>query len=205
MRRCCDRGSWAGCWYERCGGEGERGRTAELRIRAFVARGGVLELAVCAAFPMTLTTDVLCCLRENFVANAPWYEVADVCRAGTVTPFHFGEMITTDLANYDGNYIYGKGKKGIYREETTPVGSFPVNDFGLYDMHGNVWEWCEDHWHNSYKGAPKDGSSWLDENAESQARRCYGAAPGSTILGIAVPPLATIILRATSSTTTVFV
>ena len=85
------------------------------------------------------------------------------CRAGTTTPFHFGETITTDLANYNGNYTYGGRIKGIYRKETTEVGSFGVaNNFGLYDMHGNVWEWCQDRWHSSYKGAPTDGSVWLD-------------------------------------------
>jgi formylglycine-generating enzyme required for sulfatase activity len=85
------------------------------------------------------------------------------CRAGTTTPFHFGEMITTDLANYNGNYTYSGGIRGIDREETTEVGSFGVaNNFGLYDMHGNVWEWCQDSWHSSYKGAPTDGSAWLD-------------------------------------------
>ncbi len=87
------------------------------------------------------------------------------CRAGTTTPFHFGETITTDLANYDGNYTYGQGTKGKYREETTPVGSFEVaNPFGLYDMHGNVYEWCEDDMHDNYEGAPNDGSPWLSGN-----------------------------------------
>ncbi|MFZ4641188.1 MAG: formylglycine-generating enzyme family protein, partial [Nodosilinea sp.] len=83
------------------------------------------------------------------------------CRAGTTTSFYFGETITTDLANYDGNHTYGAGPKGIYREETTDVGRFPPNGFGLYDMHGNVWEWCLDHWHPSYEGAPDDGSVWV--------------------------------------------
>ena len=85
------------------------------------------------------------------------------CRAGTTTPFHFGEMITTDLANYDGNYTYGQGPKGVYKEQTREVGSFGVaNNFGLYDMHGNVWEWCQNHpdiEENAYK-RPKRGGSW---------------------------------------------
>ena len=72
------------------------------------------------------------------------------CRAGTNTPFHFGETLSTDLANYDGNYIYGRGEKGEYRQETTSVGEFPPNAFGLYDMHGNVWEWCGENWHENY-------------------------------------------------------
>ncbi|MEL6262687.1 MAG: SUMF1/EgtB/PvdO family nonheme iron enzyme [Cyanobacteria bacterium J06626_6] len=68
------------------------------------------------------------------------------CRAGTTTPFSFGETLTPDLANYNGNYSYGRGPKGRYRERTTEVGCFPPNAFGLYDMHGNVWEWCLDGW-----------------------------------------------------------
>ena len=82
------------------------------------------------------------------------------CRAGTTTPFSFGDTITTDQANYDGNYTYGNGPKGEYRQQTTPVGMFPPNDWGLHDMHGNVWEWCLDQWHPNYEGAPVDGSAW---------------------------------------------
>ena len=82
------------------------------------------------------------------------------CRAGTTTPFYFGNTITPELVNYDGQYVYGNAQKGEYREETTPVGQFYPNAFGLYDMHGNVWEWCLDTWHNSYDGAPTDGSAW---------------------------------------------
>ncbi|WP_365671737.1 bifunctional serine/threonine-protein kinase/formylglycine-generating enzyme family protein [Okeania sp. SIO3I5] len=82
------------------------------------------------------------------------------CRAGTTTPFYFGETITSDLVNYNGNFPYGNAPKGKYRKETTDVGSFPPNAFGLYDMHGNVWEWCLDIWHDNYDGAPTDGSAW---------------------------------------------
>ncbi|AFY36276.1 SUMF1/EgtB/PvdO family nonheme iron enzyme [Calothrix sp. PCC 7507] len=86
------------------------------------------------------------------------------CRAGTTTPFYFGETTTDKVANYNANYIYGKGIKGNYRQQTMPVGSFPPNGFGLYDMHGNVWEWCLDDWHSDYAGAPIDGSHWFDDN-----------------------------------------
>ncbi|MEM9505311.1 MAG: formylglycine-generating enzyme family protein, partial [Cyanobacteria bacterium P01_E01_bin.43] len=82
-------------------------------------------------------------------------------RARTQTPFYFGETLSTDQANYDGNATYGNGVKGKYREQTTDVGSFPANRFGLHDLHGNVWEWCQDVWHGDYQGAPADGSAWM--------------------------------------------
>ncbi len=84
------------------------------------------------------------------------------CRAGTTTPFYFGESITTDLVNYNGNYPYASAPKGEYREQTTDVGKFPPNSFGLHDMHGSIWEWCQDTYNSNYQGTPKDGSPWLD-------------------------------------------
>jgi formylglycine-generating enzyme required for sulfatase activity len=95
------------------------------------------------------------------------------CRAGTTTPFYCGETITTDLANYDGNHTYGAAPKGEYRQQTTDVGKFPANPFGLFDMCGNVWEWCQDEWHENYNNAPVDGSAWLFEN-DNQNRLLRG-------------------------------
>ncbi|ASC71961.1 sulfatase-modifying factor domain protein [Halomicronema hongdechloris C2206] len=73
------------------------------------------------------------------------------CRAGTTTPFHFGQTITTDVANYRGTKAYDRGPLGNYRQTTTPVDHFDIaNTFGLCEMHGNVWEWCQDPWHQDY-------------------------------------------------------
>lgn len=82
------------------------------------------------------------------------------CRGETITDFYFGETITTELANYNGTSNYAEEPKGIYRSQTTDVGSFKPNDFGLYDFHGNVWEWCADFWHSNYNGVPTDGGVW---------------------------------------------
>jgi formylglycine-generating enzyme required for sulfatase activity len=141
------------------------------------------------------------CARLSKISRKPFRLPSEAeweyaCRAGTKTPFHFGETITPELVNYDGNYTYGKAPKGLYREQTTEVGSFKIaNAFGLYDMHGNVWEWCQDHWHQSYEGAPINGGAWMNKNDNDShivrggswyyyPRNCRSSYRGSGTLGI---------------------
>lgn len=116
------------------------------------------------------------------------------CRAGTTTPFHFGETISTDQANYDGNVAFGNGKKGVYRKKTMPVGSFPPNAWGLHDMHGNVWQWCQD-WHGDYpqkevvdpqgpnkgKNRVMRGGSWGDSPHSSSSAWRFSYEPADSL------------------------
>lgn len=143
--------------------------------------------------------------RYQLPSEAQW-EYA--CRAGTTTAFHVGPTISTDVANYNGEFVYRTGPQGIYRHVTTAVGSFPPNAFGLYDMHGNVWEWCADVWHPSYEGAPSDdrvwqlggaagdrvarGGCWHDtpDVCRSAARLHYPADEGDEFFGFRVALLA---------------
>jgi formylglycine-generating enzyme required for sulfatase activity len=89
----------------------------------------------------------------RLLSEAEWEYAA---RAGTTTAFSTGKTITTDQANFDGSYTYNGSRKGKNRGKTVEVGSFAPNEFGLYDMHGNVSEWTEDCYHDSYQGAPSD-------------------------------------------------
>ncbi|MCX5954652.1 MAG: formylglycine-generating enzyme family protein [Cyanobacteria bacterium] len=107
-------------------------------------------------------------LNYTLPSEAQW-EYA--CRAGTTTPFCFGDTITAKLANYDGRLAYADGPKGVYRVQTTPVGMFPANGWGMHDMHANVSEWCADHWHPNYIDAPDDGSPRINPNAKMDERR----------------------------------
>lgn len=104
--------------------------------------------------------------RYRLPSEAEW-EYA--CRAGTTTAFHTGDTISTAQANFDGTFTYNGGPRGQFRHGTTPCGSFAPNAWGLYDMHGNVWEWTQDVVHDNYEGAPVDGSAW--ETGGDAARR----------------------------------
>ena len=105
----------------------------------------------------------------RLLSESEWEYVA---RAGTTEPFHAGATISTLQANYNGNYTYGSGRNGEYRGRTVPaVGSFLANGFGLHNVHGNVWEWVEDCWNESYTGAPTDGSAWESGDCRQRVSR----------------------------------
>lgn len=88
------------------------------------------------------------------------------CRAGTTTPFYCGETITTDMANYCGDHTYADEPRGVYTHRTTDVGTYPPNPFGIYDLYGNLWEWCLDTWHDNYVGARTDCAPWQHGGAQ---------------------------------------
>lgn len=94
-----------------------------------------------------------------------------VTRAGTTTAFWWGDSISTEQANYDGDFTYGCGLKGVFRQRTVPVDSFAPNAWGLYQVHGNVYEWVEDCWNSNYDGAPSDGSAWVTGNCARRVMR----------------------------------
>jgi formylglycine-generating enzyme required for sulfatase activity len=135
-------------------------------------------------------------LEASLPTEAQW-ELA--CRAGTDTPFSFGSTITTDLVNYDGNYPYGDGAKGEYRAQTVEVKALPASAWGLYQMHGNVWDWCAD-WLGDYPadavvdplGPPEGrervlrGGGWfaLAWNCRSADRGGYGPASRNGGIGL---------------------
>jgi formylglycine-generating enzyme required for sulfatase activity len=121
--------------------------------------------------------------NDHPITNVSWYEAMEfcarlsrhtgrdyrlpseaeweyACRAGTTTPFHFGATITSELADYNATSIYANEPTGEYRKRTVSVKGFPPNAFGLYDMHGNVWEWCADPWHPNYLNAPQNSLVW---------------------------------------------
>jgi CheY-like chemotaxis protein len=98
------------------------------------------------------------------------------CRAGSSTPYAFGLELTAELANVRLSspawaVSESTNSEPLDVEQTTPVGLYPANAWGLHDMHGNVWEWCLDHWRESYSGVPRDGSPWIDANAPAAAER----------------------------------
>lgn len=102
-------------------------------------------------------------------SEAEWEYAA---RAGATTPFAYGPTINPQVSNYNGTEPYGKAAGGTYRQTLSPVGQVgTANAFGLFDMHGNAWEWCADNWHTSYDGAPTDGSVWEEPDEDNRVYR----------------------------------
>jgi formylglycine-generating enzyme required for sulfatase activity len=104
----------------------------------------------------------------RLLTEAEWEYAA---RAGTQTPFATGATISTERANFDGNYTYGNAPRGAYLGKTVEVGTYRPNAFGLYDTQGNVWEWVQDCYKDTYVGAPTDGSAVEQPNCEFRVLR----------------------------------
>lgn len=136
-------------------------------------------------------------LQLELPTEAQW-EYA--CRAGTTTPFSFGEQITTDQVNYDGNLPYANGKKGEYRKKTVPVKALPANPWGLHQMHGNVYEWCVDEYAEYPEGTVENpvvhqdkienrrrvlrGGGWISDGRGCRSALRDAYVPGGRLVGI---------------------
>jgi formylglycine-generating enzyme required for sulfatase activity len=131
-------------------------------------------------------------LVPELSARLPWESEWEYgCRAGTTTPFFFGENITTSQVNFNGNYFYNNSEKGAYREQTVEVKSLPCNNLGLYEMHGNVWEWCQDYYQGDLSDKPVvdphgpetgefrvvRGGSWFDNGGHVRSAFRFRYAP----------------------------
>jgi formylglycine-generating enzyme required for sulfatase activity len=132
-------------------------------------------------------------VKLSLPSEAEW-EYA--CRAGSDSPFNFGDTISPDLANYDGNYTYGDGREGEYRLKTVPVKSFAPNAWGLWQMHGNVWEWCAEG-RRDYGRVRR----WTSVARRAMPPASFAAVPGTTGPGGCAPLTAS---RGTAATGTAF-